>query len=153
MPSFDVKVVDSYFDVPGSYVAGMAVYLFPMVPPADQLAEIARIKRREVLPRYARVRMYYRIEYVNPTPMSVGNHSLILVAADGEEKTVSSGFIPFTGNVVEDDVDVTAYMNNPEPAFGVQAMKLVLYPAWVGPSPIPTTRYRVFIKMYGTWGE
>jgi len=128
-------------------------YAFPLVPPEDQLAEVLSGKAGGELPRYSRVRMHFKLEYVNPTPLTTASGGLWIVSASGEEVLLKNVVVGDTNPVDEADFDVTAHLNVPNPAMGVNPVKLSMGPAsTVGGIPLPETVYRVWLRIYGSWG-
>lgn len=146
----EITVIDKYVEVGPQ---GGTLYGFYMIPknPSDFYSIISS-KSKDELPRIYRARLYYRVEYVKPTPLTVGSFGIKLLRCDGSETIPYQGQPTWANPVVESEVDVTEDLArcNAQP-FGLNAVKVDLGPAGT-PVPIPVTGYNVKVVMKVSWG-
>jgi len=148
MPTETVTVIDKYVEV-GS--AGARLIGFYTVPSNGfAMYQLIAGKKSGRVPKILRVRMYYRVEYVRPTPLTVASGDITLLDCNGNEirpppiQFQLSSIYP----VQENELDMTQYYTCEAPALGVNAVKVELGPAgW-----IPVTGYKVKVVMNWEWG-
>ena len=154
MPYHEITVVDGEFLV-GTVPAD--IFGFWMLPPDPSLlADVVRGKAEGRLPSILRVLIYYRVEYVYPTPFTTGSGAIYVIDCEGSDQPpVTDISVSDSGPVDEGQVDVSNRFTKcgPGKCFGLNMLKVSLGPA-AGPGGIPLlqTKYKVKVVVKVSWG-
>jgi len=150
VPYHEVIVIDEEVTVG---TAPADIYGFYVIPPdPDSMAEVVRGKAEGKVPKILRVRMYWRVEYVNPTPLTTAEGGIWIIDCDGGEPLIADVHVSWQKPVHKGEVDVTEHFTRcGAHPFGINAVKVSMGPAgW--PFPIPETKFKVKVVAKVSWG-
>jgi len=151
MPYNEITVIDKEVKVG---LTPVEIYGFYTVPSTEQeIKEILKQKREGKIPKILRVRLWHRLEYVNPTPLASGSGSITFIDCDGHEVMPPPIYlnVDWQKPVSEHEFDITQHFTCPAPALGINAVKVSLGPAEIM-VPLPETVYRIKVVMKISWG-
>lgn len=124
MPHHEITVIDES-DVFVSNVTKL--YGWYIIPPDEKhLFEIAKKKGKDEVPKIYRVRLYYRIEW---KAVGSGRAEIEVVDTYGKEKKVADVAVSDSNKVAEDEIDITDEFLGPGTCFGLNALRVWLYPS------------------------
>ena len=151
VPYEEITVIDKEVTVGLTPVTEYGFYVVPSNP--DDMVNLLRAKQNGKVPKILRVRMYYRVEYVRPTPFTVGSGGITIIDCYGNEVRPPPVIITVSWDspVQEDEVDLSQYFTCTAPALGLNAVRVDIGPA-SDVIPIPTTVYKVKVVMKWEWG-